>query len=248
MSPSLAIVGSGIQSGRDLTRGARDEIRRADKVLYLVAEPVTAMWLRRLNSSAESLHPFYAIDKPRRDTYAEMVEHILSFLRAGLNVCVVSYGHPGIFADPMHEAMKRARSEKFVASMLPGISAIDWLYADLGLDPATSGCQIFDATDFLEQKRKHDTSSALILLQVGIVGETTFPPACNTEKFCALAERLSRDYGAEHEIVIYEASQYSIANPVVQRAALSAASSIALSLASTMYVPPKVSPTARRKL
>ena len=248
MPPSLAIVGSGIQSGRDLTRGARDEIRRADKVLYLVAEPVTAMWLRKLNPSAESLHTFYAIDKPRRDTYAQMVEHILSFLRAGLNVCVVSYGHPGVFADPMHEAMKRARREKFAAFMLPGISAIDWLYADLGLDPATSGCQIFDATDFFEQRRKHDTSCALILLQVGIIGETMFPRACNAEKFCALTERLSRDYGAHHEIVIYEASQYSIANSVIQRAALSAPSSIVLSLASTMYVPPKVRPKARRKL
>jgi len=248
MSPSLAIVGSGIQSGRDLTRGARDEIRRADKVLYLVAEPVTAMWLRKLNPSAESLHKFYSIDKPRRDTYAEMVEHILSFLHAGLNVCVVSYGHPGVFADPMHEAMKRARSEKFAAFMLPGISAVDWLYADLGLDPATSGCQIFDATDFLEQRRKHDTSSALILLQVGIIGVKTFPRACDAKKFCVLMERLSRDYGAEHEIVIYEASQYSIANAVVQRAALNAPSAFVLSLASTMYVPPKVSSKARRKL
>jgi uncharacterized protein YabN with tetrapyrrole methylase and pyrophosphatase domain len=248
MFPSLAIVGSGIQSGRDLTRGARDEIRRADKVLYLVAEPVTAMWLRKLNASAESLHVFYSIDKSRRDTYEEMVEHILSFLHAGLNVCVVSYGHPGVFADPMHEAMKRARSQKFTAFMLPGISAVDWLYADLGLDPATSGCQIFDATDFLEQRRKHDAKSALILLQVGIIGETMFPRECNAKRFRALTKYLSRRYGAQHEIVIYEASQYSIANAVVQRAALNAPSSIILSLASTMYVPPKVSPKARRKL
>jgi precorrin-2 methylase len=248
MSPSLAIVGSGIQSGRDLTRGAHDEIRRADKVLYLVAEPVTAMWLRKLNPSAESLHSFYAIDKPRRDTYAAMVEHILSFLHAGLNVCVVSYGHPGMFADPMHQAMKRARSEKFPAFMLPGISAVDWLYADLGLDPATSGCQIFDATDFLERRRRHDTKSALILLQVGIIGETAFPRECNAKRFRVLTKYLSRRYGTQHEIVIYEASQYSIADPTVQRAALNVPSSITLSLGSTMYVPPKVRPKARRKL
>jgi len=248
MSPSLAIVGSGIQSGRDLTNGARDEIRRADKVLYLVTEPVTAMWLRKLNPTAESLHVFYSIEKPRRETYEEMIEHILSFLHAGLNVCVVSYGHPGVFADPMHEAMKRARIKKFAAFMLPGISAVDWLYADLGLDPATSGCQIFDATDFLEQQRKHDTRSMLILLQVGIIGVKTFPRECNVKRFRALTKYLSRHYGAQHEIVIYEASQYSIADPIVQRAALNAASLITLSLGSTMYVPPKVRPKTRRKL
>jgi precorrin-2 methylase len=239
MSPSLVIVGSGIQSGRDMTRAALEEIRRADKVLYLVTELITATWLHELNPSAEPLHVFYGINKPRRDTYAEMAEHILSFLRAGRNVCVVSYGHPGIFADPMHEALRRARSEKYPAVMLPGISAIDWLYADLGLDPATNGCQIFDATDFLEHRRRHDTESALILLQVGIIGEKTLPQKCNTETFRELTQYLSREYGPDHEIVIYEASRYSIANPVIQRAALKRPSAVTLSLASTMYVPAK---------
>ena len=63
-----------------------------------------------------------------------MVERILSYVRRGLNVCVVFYGHPGV--HPGHESIRRARMEGFSASKLPGISAEDCLFAELGIDPS----------------------------------------------------------------------------------------------------------------
>lgn len=241
MPGSLVIVGSGIQSTRDLTRAARDQITRADKVLYLATERITTTWLHNLNPSAEPLHGFYALDKPRKTTYQEMVEHILSFVRAGLSVCVVCYGHPGVFAYPMHESIRVARSENYPAQMLPGISSIDWLYADLGLDPA-QGCQIYEATDFLTCHPRFDSRRGLILLQVGIISEKDFPAQCNVEGFCKLANYLSNEYGREHEVVIYEAAQISIAKPSIQRVPLKLAANVNLSLASTMYAPPRGTP------
>lgn len=238
---SLVIVGSGIQSTRDMTRGALGYIQQADKVLYLATERITTTWLERLNPSAEPLHRFYSQDKPRKTTYREMVEHILSFVRSGLSVCVVCYGHPGVFADPMHESMRIARRENHQAQMLPGISSIDWLYADLRLDPA-QGCQIYEATDFLTHEPRFDTRRGLILLQIGIIGEKGYPAQCNVKGFCRLAKSLSDEYGANHEVVIYEASQISIAKPRIQRMPLKLAATVNLSLAATMYVPPRGTP------
>jgi hypothetical protein len=37
--------------------------------------------------------------------------------------------------------------------MLPGISAEDCLFADLGIDPGIYGCQSYEATDFLANGR-----------------------------------------------------------------------------------------------
>jgi len=223
----------------DLARGARTHIRRADIVLCLVTERITLLWLQRLNPNVESLHRFYARDKPRHRTYQEMVRHILLLLRRGLEVCVVSYGHPGIFADPMHAAIRKAREEHFEARMLPAVSSIDWLYADLGIDPATRGCQIHDATEFLAYQPRFDPSAGLILLQIGVIGETSIPEQCNQRGFRVLLDYLSAAYNPRHEIVVYEASHYAIANPTIQRAPLQRAYGLTLSLASTLYVPPK---------
>jgi precorrin-6B methylase 1 len=237
--PALTIVGCGIQSATDLTRGACQHIRRAGKVLCVVAEPVTLLWLQRLNPNVESLHHLYAADKPRQQTYQEMVAQILRWLRAGSTVCVVSYGHPGVFADAMHAAIGRARNAGFAARMLPGISAIDWLYADLGIDPATRGCQIHDASEFLAYQPRFDPTAGLMLLQVGAIGEPNQPRQSNARGFRMLRDYLANAYGPHHEVVLYEASPYAIANPSIQRAPLGKVQRLRLSLASTLYVPPK---------
>jgi hypothetical protein len=78
----------------------------------------------RLNpDGAESLQG----GNSRRQSYVEMVEHILTHVRSGYNTCVACYGHPGVFANPTHEAVRRAKDEGFSAKMLPGISAEDCL-------------------------------------------------------------------------------------------------------------------------
>jgi hypothetical protein len=41
----------------------------------------------------------------------------------------------------------RSSTDGFDAVMLPGISAEDCLFADLGIDPGMIGCQSFEATD-----------------------------------------------------------------------------------------------------
>ena len=170
---SLTVVGTGIQLVGHLTLAAKAWIEQADKVLFAVADPVTAKWLQTLNPTAEAL-PYNTNNQRRRETYREMVDRILAEVRQELNVCAVFYGHPGVFAYPTHEAIKQARHEGFRAQMLPGISAEDCLFADLGIDPGRNGCQSFEATDFLIRRRKFDPTSALILWQIAMTGNLGF--------------------------------------------------------------------------
>ena len=81
-------------------------------------------------------HSLFTVEgRSRLDTYQDMVDRILACVREGSDVCVAFYGHPGVFVYPSHEAIKRARIEGYKATMLPGISAEDCLFADLGIDP-----------------------------------------------------------------------------------------------------------------
>jgi len=131
--------------------------------------------------------------------------------------------------------------------MLPGISAIDWLYADLGVDPGVDGCQIHDATAFIARRHRPDPTSSLILLQVGIIGERAMPKKCNAKNFRLLTKRLAQIYGENHEVVVYEAARFRVALPVIRRMRLKEAARATLSLASTLYVPPKTAVQKKRK-
>jgi uncharacterized protein YabN with tetrapyrrole methylase and pyrophosphatase domain len=246
---SLTIVGTGIQLVGQVTLGVKAWIEQADKVLFAVADPVTAKWLRSLNASAESL-PYNTNNQRRKDTYREMTEKILAEVRQGLNVCAVFYGHPGVFADSAHAAIVRARQEGFRAQMLAGISAQDCLFADLGVDPGKNGCQSFEATDFLIRRRKFDSTSALILWQIAMIGNLGFyKEGGYSHGLSILAEYLETYYSPDHEAILYEAAvYYPVCEPVIERIPLSKLSEAKVSEVSTLYIPPKESAPLDREM
>src|SRR6185436_7017812 len=104
---SLTIVGTGIQANRQTTMEARESIEQAEKVLYLVGSATTGYWISQLNPTAESMDALFEPGKDRLTTYLAIVEHILSYVRAGLRVTVIFYGHPGVFVYSSHEAIRR---------------------------------------------------------------------------------------------------------------------------------------------
>jgi precorrin-6B methylase 1 len=205
---SLVIVGTGIQGPGHITLESRSYLQTADKLLYLVADPVTDHYLRKLNRTAEDLFDCYAPGKPRIDSYNEMVERILAEVRKGQRVCVAFYGHPGVFVYPSHQSIRRARNEGFRAIMLPAPSAEDCLFADLGMDPGI-GCQTFEATSFLIRQPRFDTHSLLFIWQIGATGDLVYTPIRkDTRGLQVLTDCLLGFYEPNHQVIIYEASVY----------------------------------------
>lgn len=230
-----------------MTPEAEAAIRRADEVLYLVTDPLTARWLEERNPHSRSLHALYAPGKRRRETYAEIVNELLEPVRAGRDVCAAFYGHPGVFAQPGHEAIRRARAEGFRARMLPAVSALDCLVADLGIDPGSTGLQSYEATDFLVHRRRADTAATLVLWQIGVVGELGYATEPRRENLVLLAEYLQRSYPAEHEVIVYEASPYpAVADAIVLRLRIEAIPEAEVPLLATLVVPPARKPRRDR--
>jgi hypothetical protein len=95
---------------------------------------------------------------------------MLKDVRAGHDVLGVFYGHPGVFVSPSHRAIAVARQEGYEARMLPGISAEDYMFADLEFDPAVSSCNTCEATEILLRDKPLDPSVQNIIWQVGSVG------------------------------------------------------------------------------
>ena len=235
---SLTIVGTGITLGVHLTPEARAAIGRSDELLHLAADPVAEEWLLRLHPSSTSLRSAYRLGEPREAIYERIVERLLAPVRAGRRVTAAFYGHPGVYVTPSHDAIRRARAEGYAAHMLPAVSAEDCLFADLGVDPASVGCVSYDATDFLLRARPVDTSSSLILWQITVIGDLTAVAEPRLDNVAVLVERLAEHYPREHEVVVYEASPYPVAGPVVERVPLGDLAKAPLTALSTLYVPP----------
>ncbi len=247
MPPSLTVVGTGFLIAGHSTAEMRSAVESADVLLHLVADEPTRGWLATLNPRHESLYDAYRDGVSRSESYAEMVERMLAPLAKGQRVCAAFYGHPGVFATPGHEAIRRARAVGIQARMLPAVSAEDCLFADLEIDPGQLGCQSYEASYFLLRKRTFDPTSLLVLWQIGGIGVSTFQrePIWNREGLRLLADTLQQHYPADHEVVVYRASGLPVCPPQIDRIPLSGLGDADVSIASTLLVPPRGVPDAK---
>lgn len=235
----LACVGLGMMLGAHISPRARSHVTEADVVFVAVSDPLVELWIQGMHPDVRSLQPFYAEGKSRHDTYREMVEAMLSEVRAGKNVCGAFYGHPGVFAQVPHQAIEQARREGFEAHMEPGISAEDCLYADLGIDPGHVGCQHYEASQFMFYRRRIDPSAYLVLWQIGLAGDRSVRRfATGPEYRRVLVDLLATDYSADHGVIVYEAATLPIGSARIERMTLGELVHARLEAHSTLVIPP----------
>lgn len=235
---SLTVVGTGICAPSQITSETRTAIEVADVVHYVVPERHVAQLITSWASHATDMADLYDVARNRGDTYQMMEERILADLRRGSDVCAVFYGHPGAFVDPSHPVVAAAREEGYPARMLPGISAADCLYADLGLDPGAEGIQMYSATDFLLKKRRPDPHVPLVLWQMAFIGAHTGIVKPSKEYLPVLTEALLKYYPSSHDVALYEAATIPGFQPIIVDTTLGSLPDVPLRMAMTLVVPP----------
>ncbi len=236
---SLVIVSLGMTLGSHLTPLCRSYILEADVVFAGVSDGIVELWLKEMHADVRSLQPHYIEGRSRLIGYREMVEVMLTEVRAGKNVCGAFYGHAGVFALPPHRAIEIARSEGFRAHMEPGVSAEDCLYADLGIDPGRVGCQHYEASQLMFYQRRIDTSAYLVIWQAGIAGDRSLARFSTPSAYRALLlELLAQDYPLSHPIIIYRAKTLPIATARIEHITLAELAQARIELADTLVLAP----------
>ena len=207
-------------------------------MLHVVTDPVATIQLESLNRSARSLTSLYRAGVPRRRIYEEMVDEILGPVRDGKRVCAVFYGHPGVYVEPSHEAVRRARrrDSRLVCSRpSPPRTASSPIWASTrantagraGRRPASSSTASVPTP-----------TAGLVLWQVDGIGKLDWNLDPDPRGLPALAEVLGELYPLEHELVFYRASIYPIAPGEAVRMPLRELATLDSPPAPTLYVPP----------
>lgn len=236
---SLVVVGTGIKTTGQLTIEALAWMRQAEALVYVVGDPIAQAVITGIKPDAEDLSVYYKEGEQRIYAYEAMIQHVLRLVRSGKLTVGAFYGHPGVFAYPSHESIRRLRAEGYSARMLPGISAEDCLFADLGIDPAVGGMQTYEATDFLINGPLIDNSTQLVIWQIGTLGDLTYRRnKYDTSAMPILVERLAQYFPLDHVITVYEAPMFPGVEPMIARIPLHALPQFPITAAMTLYVPP----------
>ena len=236
---SLTIVGLGYRPAQHVTPEAAVHLRRADRLFFLANDDHSRRWLEAIHPKSACLNDCCQVGQPGLQASLAMVEQLLAPARAGQRVCAAFPGHPLLYAHTALLALEQARAEGLKTSVVPGVSVEDCLFADLGIDPATHGWQMYEATDFLVFRRRFDPRSSMALLNVGAIGLKNYQKVHPSAQkgLGVLTEVLLETYPAEHEVVLYEISPYPICEPRMDRLPLAHLTEATLRFNTTVFLP-----------
>jgi hypothetical protein len=154
------------------------------------------------------------------------------------------HGHPLVAAHPPFLVLELAHALDLRVTVLPGISAIDTIMADLRLDPVVHGVQMYEATDLLLRRRPLQPDVPAILWQIGPLETCLHSMAVSRpERYARLIAHLRQYYPPRHEVVAIYCSPHLVLPPTVLRFAVEDMGEHALEIHAgfTLYVPPAAS-------
>jgi uncharacterized protein YabN with tetrapyrrole methylase and pyrophosphatase domain len=237
----VAIAGLGIIGVHQLTREAEETIRRCRQTFVVDSGFGVVPYLQRICGTVTDLAPLYQRGKNRLDTYRQMAAQVVNAALTSSPVCFATYGHPLVCCYPAVLIQRAAKVFNLQIETFPGISALDTLMVDLGVDVATDGLQMYEATDLLVRRRPVQDDVPCIIWQADVVGEPTYKThRASKHGLLPLQNYLLEFYPPRHPITLVFSRTFPLQRSIVETYHME---SLALELArgpqvGTLYIPP----------
>jgi uncharacterized protein YabN with tetrapyrrole methylase and pyrophosphatase domain len=237
----IAIVGLGIVGVHQITREAEEIIRRCRHTFVLDSGFGVVEFLKGLCANVTSLIPFYEPGRLRLETYCQMAAEVVHEALVKAPVCFAAYGHPLVYCYPSVLIQRTAKHLDLRVETFPGISSLDMLFVDLGIDPAAHGLQMYETTDLLLCRRPLQNDVTCVLLQVNAIAEPTYHSnRLAAEAFIPLQNYLLEFYEQEHPIMLVVSKTFPLLRSIIERYRVGTlATDLARgSQAGNLYIPP----------
>lgn len=237
---SIYLVSLGIRGYLQITKEAEQVLALCKEVLYVHPEPGVDDFLRTLCPNLTDLYKFYAEGKKRNATYREMADAVISAAQTNAPVAFTTYGHVGVYCKPAQLIRATAQAMDMGVKMLPGVSAFDTLFADLGFDPCENGLQAFEASDIVQRQRPLHPDVALLVWQPGVVGSAVFTrEQADPNQVLRLKAHLMQFFPADHLVTVATSAMNPIVAAKLTTVRLCDLESVGeqMHASSTLYVP-----------
>ncbi|WP_256558426.1 SAM-dependent methyltransferase [Salinilacihabitans rarus] len=238
----IYVVGTGMVGTRQLTREVELAFESSSEVYLLDHQPeIMRRHLDSFDAEVTDLRELYDEGGLRENSYEAMAETVLDAAEASDEpVTLALYGHPFVFVSPSRWIVEKAPERGLCVEKRPGVSSMDCLYADLPLDPAANGVQMYEATDLLLHEYDLEPRAPAMIWQIGIVETLRYTEADHRpERFSRIRRYLQRFYPDDHEVHLLQTATYPFTESRRLTFALSEfeAMSDEINAVQTLYVP-----------
>jgi uncharacterized protein YabN with tetrapyrrole methylase and pyrophosphatase domain len=210
-NPALYIIGLGVKIPGHTTLEAAEALSRCGRLYSIVQEP-PAVWLPSRAGAIPviNLMTMYVEGALRTQNYERVANAILDGLKEAPVVGYVTYGNPLAYDSVAQKLVRDARRDGVSFRVVPGISSIDTILCDLGVDMAP-GIQVFEASWLAASRTPLNPSVAAILLQLGHFGSARahYRDRRPAEALKDLVEYLCQFYPPAHEVFLVQSSSTS---------------------------------------
>jgi uncharacterized protein YabN with tetrapyrrole methylase and pyrophosphatase domain len=237
----IAVVGLGITSVHQITREVEETIRRSTRTFVADRAPGVTTYLSTLSPSVIDLASRFRPNAHRLEAYRAIANEVVTAAIEQPPVCFATYGHPKMLSYPTVLIQRAAAILDLRVAILPGISFLDTLLIDLGIDPGFDGLQLYEATDLLVRRRPLQTDVACVIAQAPVVVEPREAAAPSSAAHLALLQNyLLTFYPPDHPVVIVVSKTHPLLEPVLQRTRLGTLVAALANTAhsGTLYIPP----------
>jgi tetrapyrrole methylase family protein / MazG family protein len=163
--PSITIVGIGPGSTKYLTGEAKEALLAAEKVVFRMGSHPVYHWLKDQRRHVVCFDILYTVPLAggRATMYELMTDALLKEVEVRGTACYAVPGNPGVLEDTTAQLRMRTAEKGIDLKIVPGMSFLDLIYAELGIDPL--GLQIVLPRRHL-QSGLFSTRTALLVCQV----------------------------------------------------------------------------------
>ncbi len=218
----IYIVGLGVLNVDQITRQTERAIRRSNEVLYVDTGVATRPFLETLCPRVTGLfETSYRDGEHRLGAYHHMAARVIDAALDHPPVTFAMHGHPivGVYAPFLIRDM--AGLLNLTVRVLPGISAMDSLFAELMIDPCVTGLQMYEATDLLLRRRPLQPDVPALIWQIGTVETCLHTTRVSKPvRLERLRTHLLRYYPPEHVVSAVYSTPHPLMTSTVHRFAL----------------------------
>jgi hypothetical protein len=167
--PDLILLGAGVSFPEHLTVQTIGALTKCAVVLTNVAERQLGGLPVELRVKCRSVCSLYHPNERRIVNYRRVVRALAREVTRRRPVAWLTWGHPIVFDTVSDLLLRLAREKGWTVRVLPGVSSLDTILADLAYDPA-NGLFVYGAADLVVSRVPLVPSVSTVLLQPAVFG------------------------------------------------------------------------------